>query len=323
VRFVIFVNSLVLLLAGGLMTLDAIVFPATRTIFLTAGFLTVILGVFVALGSSPRLGDFRRPHAFLLTASVWMTAGAVGAVPLHGWGMSLTDAFFESMSGITTTGSTVMVGLDTTPRGILAWRAVLQWIGGVGFIVTGIALLPMLRVGGMQLFRTESSERGEKELVSAARFARATLRIYGAISAACFGAYLVGGMSLFDAFAHAASTVSTGGYSTYDASFGHFESPFLHWAAVVFMLSGALPFAWYIRVVNRRLLRSEQVRALLIGLGSAIAVLTTWRTLSSDAPLGEALREVAFNVVSVVTTTGFATTDPRCGAIRRWRSSSC
>jgi trk system potassium uptake protein TrkH len=114
---------------------------------------------------------------------------------------------------------------------------------------------------------------------------------------------------VFDAFAHAASTVSTGGFSTSDASFGKFDSAFLQWAGVLFMLSGALPFAWYIRIVNRRLLGSEQVRALMIGLLTAIAVLTLWRTSTSDTPFGETLREVAFNVVSVVTTTGFATTD--------------
>ncbi len=238
-----------------------------------------------------------------------MAAGAVGAVPLFIWGMSFTDAFFEAMSGITTTGSTVMTGLDTTPNGILAWRAVLQWIGGVGFIVTGMALLPILKVGGMQLFRTESSERGEKELVSAARFARATLWIYAIISVTCFVAYLAGGMSVFDAFAHATTTVSSGGYSTSDLSFGKFESAYLQWAGVVFMLSGALPFAWYIRIVSRGRLGSEQVPALIIGLAVAIAVLTIWRVSSSDTPLAEALREVAFNVVSVVTTTGYATTD--------------
>ena len=173
--FVVFVNSIVMMFAGGLMLLDAVVFPGTFGTFLMSGFLTLVAGACLALGSSSELAGFRRPHTFLLTGSVWMTAAVTGAVPLVVWGMSFTDGFFEAMSGITTTGSTVMVGLDDTPRGILAWRAILNWIGGVGFIVTGIALLPILRVGGMQLFRTESSERGEKELVGAARFARGTL----------------------------------------------------------------------------------------------------------------------------------------------------
>ena len=307
--FLVFVNSLVLIFAGVLMMLDAIVFPTTLATFLSAGFVSTVVGICMAISSSSDLEGFGRLHTFLLTASVWMTAAVVGALPLYLWGMDFTDAFFEAMSGITTTGSTVMIGLDHTDHGVLAWRAVLQWVGGVGFIVTGIALLPILRVGGMQLFRTESSERGEKELISAASFARATLWIYAAISGACFVVYLIGGMSVFDAFAHAATTISTGGYSTSDASFGMFESPFLQWSCTIFMLAGALPFAWYVRVVNRRLLRSEQVRALLWGLATAIAVLTVWRVLTSDVEVFVALREVAFNVVSVVTTTGFATTD--------------
>ncbi len=307
--FVVFVNGLVLMLAGTLMLLDAIVFPATSGTFFAAGVLSTVVGGCLALSSSSNLEGFQRLHTFLLTCSVWMTAGTVGAVPLFFWDMSFTDAFFEAMSGITTTGSTVMTGLDDTPRGIPAWRAVLQWIGGVGFIVTGIVLLPILRVGGMQLFRTESSERGKKELVSAARFARATLWIYVVISAACSITYLIGGMSTFDAFAHAATMVSTGGYSTSDSSFGKFESPFLQWAGVLFMLSGALPFVWYIRIVNRRLLRSEQVQVLLVGLAATIGVLTVWRVATSEIAPMTALREVAFNVVSVTTTTRYATTD--------------
>lgn len=308
-KFVAFVNGLLLAALGALMLLDALVLPATRDIFLQTGLLTSFIGGAICLTTSSNHGDLHRLHSFLLTGSTWIVAATAGALPLWMFGLSGTDAFFESMSGITTTGSTVMTGLDRTPPGILLWRALLQWLGGVGFIVAGIALLPFMRVGGMQLFQTESSEKGGKELASAAQFASATIWVYLALTCLCMLAYVAGGMTQFEAVAHAFTTVSTGGYSTSDASFGHFEDAYLQWAATGFMLAGALPFAWYIRILNRGTLRSEQVRALAVTLMVSILLLTVWRVISSGAPPLETLRLVAFNVVSIVTTTGFATTD--------------
>ncbi len=284
-------------------------FPETRTLFLTSALLAGLAGGLVALAVSHRVMDFRRLHTFLLTGSIWITGATVGALPLWLWQLSPVDAFFEAMSGITTTGSTVMVGLDTTAPGILLWRAILQWIGGIGFIVTGIAFLPILRVGGMQLFRTESSERGEKEMASATRFAGATVWIYISLTVICIATYTAGGMTFFEAVAHAATTLSTGGYSTSDASFGHFDSAFLQWSGTLFMVAGALPFAWYIKGLNRRVFQSEQVRSIFIFFAVTIAILTLWRVATAHTPVLETLRLVAFNVVSVVTTTGFATTD--------------
>lgn len=306
---VVFINGLVLFGLGALALLNAALFAETRDVFLSAGLICCTLGTFCAIATSADLRSLSRLQAFLLTASVWLTAAAAGCLPLYLWTMSLTDAFFESMSGITTTGSTVLVGLDGMPWGILLWRALLQWIGGVGFIVTGIALLPLLRVGGMQLFRTESSERGDPELPSAARFAAATLWVYGGLSLLCAAVYRFGGMSMFDAIAHAMTTLSTGGLSTSDLSFGKFANPFLQWSGTLFMLAGALPFAWYIRIASRGRFGSEQVRALLFFLLTVILALAAYRVVTTGEPLELALREVAFNVVSVVTTTGYATTD--------------
>ncbi|MFC4671666.1 TrkH family potassium uptake protein [Seohaeicola nanhaiensis] len=308
-HFVYFVNGLVLLFIAGLMAFDALLFQETRKVFVEASLVTGLVGVFICLATNATFSGLHRIHTFILTSSVWLIAATTGAIPLLLWSLSPVDAFFEAMSGITTTGSTVMVGLDTTPHGIIFWRAVLQAIGGVGFIVTGIAFLPILKVGGMQLFRTESSDKGEKELRSATLFAAATLKIYLGLMALCTAAYFAGGMSFFDAVTHAMTTLSTGGYSGYDASFGHFSSPFLQWAATLFMLGGALPFAWYIRGAVRRSFQSEQVRAMLWSLGGVIAILTLWLSETKGMDVLVALRLVAFNVVSVVTTTGFATTD--------------
>lgn len=307
--FVGFVNGLVLVAAGIGMLAMCGIYADTRGIFFEAALLSGLIGALLCLSTGARLASFNRLHGFILTASVWLTAAAAGCLPLHLWGLTLTDAFFEAISAITTTGSTVIVGLDTTAKGILMWRAVMQWAGGVGFVVTAIALLPILRVGGMQLFRTESSERGDKEFASAARFATATLWAYVALTLACILVYLLGGMDLFNAVAHAFTTLSTGGYSTSDSSFAQFDSLFLHWAGTVFMLAGALPFAWYIRVWMRGVWASEQVRSFVGGLVAVILLLTVWRVATSGSEPFRALTDVSFNVVSVVTTTGFATSD--------------
>jgi|TARA_R100000935_G_scaffold3786_1_gene9441 trk system potassium uptake protein TrkH len=307
--FIVFVNGMILIFFAALMGLNALLFPATAHVFLFAMAVVGVPGVLLGLVSSSSDFKLRRAQTFLLTSTVWFMAAGAGAVPLMVWSLTPTDALFEAMSGITTTGATVMAGLDAIPHGIIMWRAILQAVGGVGFIVTGIAILPLLKVGGMQLFRTESSDKGEKELKSAALFASATLQIYAGLIAICAFVYLAGGMTGFDAITHAMTTISTGGFSGHDASFGFFQSPFLQWSGTFFMLLGALPFAWYIRVVRGGSLRSEQVEAMLLTLTIVIVLMTIWLvTRTGMAPL-TALRQVAFNVVSVVTTTGYATTD--------------
>ena len=306
---VVFSNGALLMVLGVLMAADAMIFPATWSDFVLSALVSCFAGCLLCLTVTHRLNDFRRVHAFLLTGTIWITGATAGALPLWSSHLSFTDAFFEAMSGITTTGSTVMTGLDTMEPGILLWRAVLQWIGGIGFIVTGIAFLPILRIGGMQLFRTESSERGDKEMASAARFAATTVWVYAALTAICAATYRIVGMSPLEAVVHAFTTLSTGGYSTSDSSFGHFQSPFLQWAGTVFMAAGALPFAWYIRALNGGGFRSEQVKGLMILFAAATLILTAWRMFTAGSPFFETLRLVAFNVVSVVTTTGFATTD--------------
>jgi len=308
-NFVVFVNGLILLFMAGLMLIDAVIFPATAEVFGTSALIIGMTGAALTITTRGEFTGLARLQTFLLTSSVWLTAALAGALPLYLWSMSPVDALFEAMSGVTTTGSTVMTGLDDTPRGVLMWRAMMQMLGGIGFIVVGIALLPILKVGGMQLFRTESSDKNDKELGNAARFAFATLSVYAGLMVLCAIIYRIGGMSVFNAAAHAMTTVSTAGFSTSDSSFGQFDSAFLQWTAVFFMILGALPFAWYIRVLYRGRLRSEQVLALLWTLGALIACVTLWLSLTNGTPVLEALRLVAFNVTSIVTTTGYATTD--------------
>jgi trk system potassium uptake protein len=255
-------------------------------------------------------------QAFALTPLSWLAVSAFAAVPLFLSGHdslagNCTNAFFEAISGLTTTGATVITGLDKASPGVLLWRALLQWIGGIGIIATAVAILPALGVGGMQLFRTESSDRSEKVMPRVRQIAKAISLVYLALTAACAAAYWLAGMSAFDAAAHALTTVSTAGYSTSDASMGTWDSPAIHWIATVFMLSGSLPFVLYLRLLQgeRDTLRDSQVRTLLAFLVIVGVALAVWLVATGRYGWADAVRHAAFNVVSVVTTTGYATTD--------------
>jgi trk system potassium uptake protein TrkH len=285
--------------------------------FVVSGALTFACGGVVAFFTRCDLNSaLTIRQAFILTPLSWLTIAAFAAMPLyfsdHGQlRASFTNAFFESMSGITTTGSTIIVGLDTAPPGVLLWRALLQWLGGIGIIATAIAIFPALGVGGMQLFRTESSDRSEKVMPRVRQVTKAIGYVYLALTAACMLAYWFAGMAPFDALCHALTTISTGGYSTSDASMGNWGNPVLHWVATIFMLSGAIPFVLYVRLAGGSYdaLRNSQVLSLLGFLASVIAVCATWLLYKQQYGFEEAFRHAAFNIVSVVTTTGYATLD--------------
>jgi trk system potassium uptake protein TrkH len=253
--------------------------------------------------------------AFLFTALGWVVMPAFAAVPfmIGDEPLTFTDAFFESVSGVTTTGSTVIAGLDHYPKGLLLWRSILQLIGGVGIIVVAVLLLPSLRVGGMQLFQLESSDRSSDRLVpQAGTLILWIIAIYGGLNVACAIAFAAAGMDAFDAINHAMTTVATGGYSTHDASLGYYEPAGVRWVASVFMLAGALPFMAYIRSLRGRIgsvIRDTQVQFFLGGLFLVIVVaqLARWTQLGDDA--AGTLSHTVVNIVSIVTTTGFASQD--------------
>ena len=283
-------------------------------VFMVAAFFTLFVGVTLLLmnhGGSMRLTV---RQTFLLTTAVWILMAGFAALPFSfaELEMSYTDAFFESMSGLTTTGSTVIVGLDNAPPGILLWRALLQWLGGIGIIVMAIAILPMLGVGGMQLFRTESSDQSEKALPRATQMSAVIAVIYLVLTLAAAIAYWSAGMTPFEAVCHAMTTIATAGFSTSDASIGHFQSPAIEWTATLFMIIGSIPFMLYFLFVSGRrgaLWRDAQVRWFLGFLLLAVIVIICWLWLIRDmAPL-TAIRYAAFNTVSVITGTGYASTD--------------
>lgn len=285
---------------------DAPVFLASAT------FTLFVSGLMMAGGYGRRPTGLGLREGFVLTTMSWVVVAGFAAVPFTGLGLSYTDAFFEAISGLTTTGSTVIVGLDELPHGILLWRALLQGIGGLGIVVMAILILPYLRIGGMQLFQMESSDQSEKVLPRAAELMTAITFVYVGLLTLCALTYLVLGMSFFDAVCHALTTISTGGYSTHDASFGHFASPSLEVAGTVFMALGALPFVVYIRGLHGDFAaawRDTQIRGLLKFLAAVSLLLAAWLFITRDISLPAALRMAAFNVTSVVTTTGFASTD--------------
>ncbi len=319
VRPVLLVNGVLLTVLAVFMLppmiADLVVANRDWLVFLIAGGVTLFVGISLILANRrATLAEFSTRQAFILTTSVWVMLTVFASLPFlyADLRMAPVDAFFEAMSGITTTGSTVMTGLDTAPPGILLWRSILQWLGGIGIIVMGVAVLPLLSVGGMQLFRTESSDRSDKIFSRAGQLASAIGIVYLAFTIACAFAYWAGGMTVFDAANHAMTTVATGGFSTRDASIGSFEGPLIQWSAVVFMLTGAIPFVLYIQALGGKpelLVRDTQVVWFLA------IVLGVWVVLTADlvvtdglAPL-TALQHAAFNSTSVITGTGYASTD--------------
>jgi trk system potassium uptake protein len=284
-------------------------------VFLAASCVTLFAGVsLVLMNRGPRVPEMTNRQAFLLVTLAWAVMALFAALPLafSELELSYADAVFEAMSGITTTGATVIVGLDHAPPGILLWRAILHWLGGIGIIVMGVAILPLLRVGGMQLVRAESSDLSEKILPRAAQVASAIGMIYLALTLVCATLYYFAGMTPFEASAHAMSTIATGGYSTRDASMGAFGSPPIEYITIVCMILGSLPFVLYIQATNGQLLplvRDTQVRWFFAILAAFTITIAVWLALTDGLEARLALRLAAFNVVSVVTTTGYASTD--------------
>jgi trk system potassium uptake protein len=283
-------------------------------VFASAALLTLFLGMSLLLATANRSHRLTIREAYLLTALLWVMLPLFGAIPFYfsAQNIGITDAVFESVSGLTTTGSTVLTGLESFPPGLLLWRSMLQWTGGIGIIVMGVAILPLLRVGGMQLMKTESSDTSDKVLPRAKEIATGIGATYVGLTLICAIAYGLGGMTAFDAVNHAMTTIATGGFSTHDQSFGYFDNPALPWIAILFMISGALPFTLYLKSIGRDPLvvfKNGQVRFFLGFCFFMVFVLTVWAWRTTDLTPFNAFAQSAFNVISIISTTGFTTTD--------------
>lgn len=295
------------------MVFDLLLGNPDWAVFLKSAAATIAAGALTALACANGAKEkLTLQQVFLLTTGLWAMLPFFGALPFWGGAaeLSYTDAFFEAMSGLTTTGATVLVGLDTMNEGDLLWRGMLQWLGGVGIIVVAMVFLPELGVGGMQLFKSEGFETEGKILPRANQIASQISVIYLTLTLACGLTYAALGMDAFDALVHAMTTVATGGFANYDASFGAFGAP-LQYACVGFMILAALPFVRYIQFVAgdpQPLWRDRQVRGFMATTVALVAVLSLWQW--NRLGLGETpFREALFNTVAILTGTGYASAD--------------
>ncbi len=258
---------------------------------------------------------FSKRFGFLVVNVLWLSFSVIGALPLWLSSLNLTfaQAIFESVSGITTTGSTVIVGLDNAPPGLLLWRSLICWLGGIGVVALGLFIMPFLRVGGMSFFKMESSDTNEKTFARIANFTRAFVAVYVGITALCTITYASLGMTGFDALNHAMSTIATGGFSTKDASFGYYaDDTGLLVAATFFMALCSLPFSILIVFLVRgrvHALRDPQIIVFLLYLTLFSMAAGVYHRLVNGAPFDDALIHAFFNVTSILSTTGYASTD--------------
>lgn len=283
-------------------------------VFLTSAGIAIFAGLSLALAchrSQPSLG---RREVTLAVSATWIASVVVGALPFmfSEFGLSFVDAVFETMSGLTATGSTVIVGLDEAPRGLLLWRFLLVWMGGFGVVTLMVLVLPFLRIGGQQLFTVDLSAQTEKILPRATAIVAKIGAVYLVLTILCALAFRLEGMSAFDAMGHAMAAIATGGFSSHDAGIGFFHSPAIEWTASVFMLLSAMPFVLHARIFASGpgvLLEDAQVVLFLAVIGAAVGALTLWLVMRLHFDVIDAARQATFNVVSTISTTGFVSQD--------------
>ncbi len=290
--------------------LDTFLGDGNAHAFAEAALVTVLAGLLTALACQNHAGNsLSVRQAFLLTLGIWLFIPLFGALPfLFGLpGMRLVDAYFEAASGITTTGASVLPDVDHLPAGINLWRAMLNWLGGLGIAFIAMIFLPVMRVGGMQFFRTEGFDTFGKVLPRATDIAGQLFIVYVGLTVACMGSYSLAGMPTFDAVLHALATIATGGFSPRAASFSGY-APVVHYTAALFMLLGSLPYIRYVQLVRGSaapLWRDPQVRAYLLWVGGAVVAVAAWRAATSGDGLEPSFRGALFNLISIMSSTGF------------------
>lgn len=318
IRPVTYVIGLLVTVLGATMLLPFLVDLAEGQgqwpVFLESATLTVFCGGLLALASSNGVRrDLSLQQVFLLTTGVWFVVPVFGALPmmLGATELRFVDAYFEAMSGVTTTGSTIISGLDDLPKGILLWRGILQWLGGLGIVIVAMLFLPVMRVGGMQFFRSEGFDTLGKVLPRALDISRGLLEIYILLTMICALVYFVFGMGIFDATVHALTTVSTGGFSSYDASFGKFAGP-AEWAGTVFMILASIPFIRLFQLSRghvQPIYKDSQIRTYLLLIAIAVAMVSLSQWLVNARYDLATLRSITFNTVSFFSGTGYGSAD--------------
>jgi trk system potassium uptake protein TrkH len=317
-KTVFFAIGVLLVILGAFMLIPFFVqfiYDEKNNTFLLSALVTAFIGTLLVLTNLEENKKLNLQQAFLLTTLSWLGIAIFGCLPflLSNLNLSFVDAFFESMSGITTTGSTIITNLDDAPKSILIWRAILQWLGGIGVIVMAITILPLLNIGGMQLFRMESSDTAEKILPKTREITLIISIIYLALTFTCGISYWAVGMNIFDSIAHSMTTIATGGFSTYSGSIGHFQNPRIEIISIIFIVLGSIPFIAYLKFVKgdkKIFLKDAQIKGLIYILIISILLMFLYLMLSNkEYSFSENLRISTFNVVSVLSGTGYVTAD--------------
>ena len=289
-----------------------IIYGELDSSFIGAGIITIIFGILFFLANLDHDKKLNLQQAFLLTSLSWLSIAIFGSLPFFfsSLQLSITDSLFESMSGITTTGSTIIINLNDSPKGILLWRALLQWLGGIGIIVMAITLMPIMNVGGMQLFKISSNDASEKILPKSKEIALSLILIYSGLTFICSIFYKIFGMNYFDSITHAMTTIATGGFSNYNESIGHFNSATIEITAIIFIILGSIPFIAYIKFLNgnkRIFISDSQIRTFIKIIIVSIIILFFYLAFQNKNFSEINLRSISFNVVSILTGTGYVT----------------
>ncbi len=280
--------------------------------FIGAGIITIIFGVLFFLSNLNHEKKLNLQQAFLLTSLSWISIAIFGSLPFifSNLELSVTDAIFESMSGITTTGSTIITNLNDSPKAILFWRAILQWLGGIGIIVMAITLMPIMNVGGMQLFKISSSDKSEKILPKSKEISIRLILIYLGLTLICAFFYKIFGMNFFDSLTHSMTTIATGGFSNYNESIGYFDSATIEITSIIFIILGSIPFIAYIKFLsgNKKIFISDsQIKSFVKIIIISILILFFYLFLQNKNFEEISLRAISFNVISILTGTGYVT----------------
>ena len=317
---IIHITGLFFLLIGLLMLVPAMMDYANHNrvstdAYSSSSFMVTVTSLLMIFSCRPKdkMTHMSAKEMLLLTNIIWIGSGLVAAIPMMlAENVSYTDAVYEAVSGITTTGGTIFQHLAQVSKGTLLWRSLLQWVGGIGFIVVGIAVLPFLKIGGMRLFQTESSDTSEKILPRSGAIAKRILGVYIILSFICILLLKIEGMSWFDAVNYGMATISTGGFSTHDNSMAFYHSSIIYWTVILFMLVGSIPFLliWrFSRGEYRALTKDSQVRTFIMMMIGIWMIVGVWLWLHSDDTFFNSITLAAFNTTSVVSTTGFVLTD--------------
>ena len=276
--------------------------------FFGSSIVTIIFGTLFFLSNLDHDKKLNLQQAFLLTALSWISIAVFGSLPFvfSSIELSITDSFFESMSGITTTGSTIISDLENAPKGLLLWRAILQWLGGIGIIVMAITLMPIMNVGGMQLFKISSNDSSEKILPKSKEIALRLIYIYSGLTGLCAITYWIFGMGKFDSLTHSMTTIATGGFSNYNESIGYFNSLPIEISSMFFIILGSIPFIAYIKFIsgNKKIFLNDiQIKTFLKIIIFTVIILSIYLLFSNQENFS--LRSIFFNTISILSGTGY------------------